>query len=134
MLLTKRNEYALQVMIMLAQAGQDGQLPASLMAAQLRTTQAFMSKICQRLVRAKLVRARRGRGGGLVLAKPAHAVKVRDVFAAVDGAPVVSECMVRGRCSHLLCPLYPVLGGLQKDLDRGLNGAALASLARQARA
>jgi Rrf2 family transcriptional regulator, iron-sulfur cluster assembly transcription factor len=129
MLLTKRNEYALQVMIMLAQPGEDGQLPASLMAAHLRTTQAFMSKICQRLVRARLVRARRGRGGGLVLAKPALAIKVRDVFAAVDGAPVVSECMVRGRCDHLLCPLFPVLKRMQGELNRGLNNTTLASLA-----
>ena len=131
MLLTKRNEYALQVMIMLAQADGRGQRPASVMAAQLRTSPAFMSKICQRLVRARLVVARRGRGGGLTLARPAQRIRVRDVFAAVDGAPVVSECMVRGRCDHLLCPLYPVLARLQTDLDRGLNSATLAALARR---
>ena len=131
--MTKRNEYALQVMVLLAQGGKTEQLPASILAARLQTSPAFLSKICQRLVQAKLVAARRGRGGGLVLAKPAARILVRDVFAAVDGAPVVSECMVRGRCGHLLCPLFPVLKRMQAELNRGLNNTTLASLASQAK-
>ena len=45
MLLTKRNEYALQAMIILARQKEGELVPASALAKKLKTTPAFMSKI-----------------------------------------------------------------------------------------
>ena len=127
MLLTKRNEYALQAMILLARQEEGELLPASALAKRLKTTPAFMSKIAQRLTGAGLVRSRKGRSGGLFLGRPADKILVKHIFSAVDGALSVSACMNEGRCQHYVCPIYPVLTRLQKDLDNRLNSAKLST-------
>ncbi len=131
MLLTKRNEYALQAMILLARHKSRAALSAHSLAAQLRTSPDFMAKIAQQLAAAGLVVSRRGKGGGLALARKPQRIRARDIFGAVDGALRVSQCMIDGRCRHLVCPIFPVLLRLQRELDRGLSNATLATLAAQ---
>ncbi|MDO8988837.1 MAG: Rrf2 family transcriptional regulator [Sideroxyarcus sp.] len=125
MLLTKRNEYALQAMILLARQKEGELLPASALALALKTTPAFMSKIAQQLSGAGLVRSQKGKNGGLFLGRPARKILVKQIFAAVDGVLSVSACMTEGRCKHHVCPIYPALTKLQKDLDNRLNSAKL---------
>jgi len=127
MLLTKRNEYALQGMILLARQKPGNSLTAAGLARTLKTTPAFMSKIAQQLAGTGLIKSRRGKGGGLFLARNADAILVRDIFGAVDGRLSVSACINEGRCKHLVCPLYPVLSQVQKGLDQKLNSAKLST-------
>jgi Rrf2 family protein len=127
MLLTKRNEYALQGMILLARQKEGNFLTAAGLAKTLRTTPAFMSKIAQQLSGAGLIKSRRGKGGGLYLVRGPDKIPVREIFGAVDGKLSVSACINQGRCKHHTCPIYPVLGQLQKDLDRKLNSAKLST-------
>lgn len=127
MLLTKRNEYALQAMIVLARQHDGQALPASFLAKKFKTTSAFMSKIGQQLTRAGLLDSKRGKVGGLFLGRSADKILVRDIFAAVDGALSVSACVNEGRCKHHVCPIYPALSRLQKDLDDKLNSAKLST-------
>lgn len=127
MLITKRNEYALQAMIILARQEKERPLSASALAKDLKTTPAFMSKIAQQLAKSGLVTTRRGKTGGLFLGRPANKILVKDIFTAVDGALSVSACMNRGRCKHNVCPVYPVLTELQRDLDSKLNSAKLST-------
>jgi len=127
MLLTKRNEYALQAMIILARQKEGELVPASALAKKLKTTPAFMSKIAQQLSGAGLVRAQKGKNGGLFLGRPARKILVKQIFAAVDGTLLVSACLNEGRCKHHVCPIYPALNKLQKDLDNRLNSAKLST-------
>jgi len=129
MLITKRNEYALQMAAILAR--EKGMLSASSLAGLLRTSPAFISKIAQQLVRAGIMRSRRGKGGGLRLARRPYEILVRDIFQAVDGPLYLSACLQKGRCRHLRCPLYPVLRDLQAELDRRLGRAKLSDLTRR---
>jgi Rrf2 family protein len=127
MLITKRNEYALQAMIILARREKDRPLAASALAKHLKTTPAFMSKIAQQLAKSGLLTTRRGKDGGLFLGRPANKILVKDIFAAVDGTLSVSACMSQGRCKHHVCPIYPALTELQRDLDSKLNSAKLST-------
>jgi len=129
MLLTKRNEYALQAAVLLARSRR--RMPASELALALGTSPAFVSKIAQQLVRAGLVIARRGKGGGLSLARPPERIRVRELFRAVDGPLLLAGCLEHGRCRHLDCPLYPVLGRVQGRLDRELNDARLSTFVKE---
>jgi Rrf2 family transcriptional regulator, nitric oxide-sensitive transcriptional repressor len=129
MLLTKRNEYALQAMILLARAPGRA-ISAQALAAALRTSPGFMSKIAQRLAAAGLVTARRGKGGGLALAQRPERIRARDIFRAVDGTLRLSQCMADGRCAHLVCPIFPALRKVQSRLDREINLARLSAFVR----
>jgi len=124
MLLTKRNEYALQAMILLAR--RPGQtVSAQALAAALRASPGFMSKIAQRLAAAGLVTSRKGKGGGLALARRPERIRARDIFRAVDGTLRLSQCMEQGRCEHRVCPIYSTLRKVQSELDREINSARL---------
>ncbi len=130
MLLTKRNEYALQAMVLLARRGGEGAAPARELAAALRTSPGFLSQIARRLAAAGLVKTRTGKGGGLSLARPPRRIRVREIFRAVDGELRVSQCMTEGRCTHLACPLYGPLRAVQAGLDREINSARLSRFVR----
>ena len=125
MLLTKRNEYALQAMILLARRTSGTPLSAQSLARALRTSPGFMSKIAQRLAAAGLVTARKGKGGGLALARRPERIRARDIFRAVDGTLRLSQCMADGQCAHRVCPIYPTLRKVQIELDREINAARL---------
>jgi Rrf2 family iron-sulfur cluster assembly transcriptional regulator len=127
MLLTKRNEYALQAMILLARQKPGNPLTAAGLARDMKTTPAFMSKIAQQLSGAGLIKSRRGKGGGLYLARGPYRIAVREIFGAVDGKLSVSACINQGCCMHHTCPIYPVLNRVQKELDQKLNSVKLAT-------
>ncbi len=128
MLLTKRNEYALQAALILAR--RRSLATASELAGVLNTSPAFISKIAQQLVRAGLFKSVRGKGGGLALARPPERIKIREIFQAVDGPLLLAGCLARGRCRHFDCPLYPVLGRIQAELDLRLGHARLSDIAK----
>jgi Rrf2 family protein len=54
----------------------------------------YLLKILQRLVRARVLRSERGRGGGFKLRKPASQTNMLEIVEAIDG-PVDGELMVR---------------------------------------
>lgn len=126
MLLTKRNEFALQAAILLAKSGRS--MPASELARIIGASPAFMSKIAQQLVRAGILCSTRGKKGGLALAVLPEKTSARDIFQAIDGPLLIAACLKRGRCRHFDCPLFPVLKKIQGDLDRKLNDARLSVL------
>lgn len=128
MLITKRNEFALHASILLAKSQR--LMPASELARSLGTSPAFMSKIAQQLVRAGILRSVRGKGGGLALSRSPKDILVKDIFRAADGQLLLSSCLVDGPCRHLSCPLFPLLGKVQAELDRKLNNARLSQLAK----
>lgn len=59
-------------------------VPLSLIAERQRLSVAFLEQIFGKLRRAGLVESRRGAQGGYVLAKPADAISLADVVAAVE--------------------------------------------------
>lgn len=128
MLITKRNEFALQSSILLAKSPR--KLSSSDLARSLGTSPAFMSKIAQQLVRAGIFRSVRGKRGGLSLARPPRDILVKEIFRAADGPLLISNCLATGPCGHLSCPLFPILGKIQAELDRKLNNARLSDLAK----
>jgi Rrf2 family nitric oxide-sensitive transcriptional repressor len=127
MLLTKRNEFALQAMILLARSHAGEKISARALARTLRASPGFMSKIAQQLAAAGLVTSRKGKGGGLELAHRPERILVRDIFRAVDGTLRLSQCMADGRCAHRACPIFPALRRVQTELDRQVNSARLST-------
>jgi Rrf2 family protein len=71
----------------------------------LGESEAHLSKVLQRMVRAGLVRAKRGPGGGFELARPAESITLKEVYEAIEGPidPLICPFGVRacdgGKCS-----------------------------------
>ena len=79
-------------------------------------SEAFLSKIFQKLVRSGLVRSRRGFRGGFFLARPASQITLREVIEALEG-PISFPLRKRGASADP--PLETSRRGLlQKSLER----------------
>lgn len=75
-------EYALRAMAQLAR--ETGPATTANIAATINAPSAYLTKVMQHMVRAGLVKSRRGVNGGVSLAKPANRITLLDVIDAVD--------------------------------------------------
>jgi Rrf2 family protein len=98
-------EYALRAVVFLADRGEPCTTRA--IAERTKVPPAYLAKVLHALGRAGLVGARRGPGGGCVLAKPPAGLTVWEVVDAVEPLQRIRACPLgldahRGR----LCPLH----------------------------
>jgi len=68
-------------------------------ADALRVSHNHLSKVLQRLTKAGLLRPERGPRGGFALSASGRTAKVRDFISAIDGPPVIGECLLK----HKVC-------------------------------
>src|SRR3954462_8269213 len=89
MRLTSKTAYGVQALFDLAFHGGGRAVQARETAERQGIPLRYLEQILQELRRAGLVEAKRGPGGGYVLARPATEVRLADVVSALDG-PVES--------------------------------------------
>jgi Rrf2 family iron-sulfur cluster assembly transcriptional regulator len=100
----------------LAKYGADGALPLPAIAERQQISLAYLEQLFLKLRRAGLVESARGRSGGYRLGRPAGAISVADVMAAVEedtrmtrcGGEAAKPCMPGQRC--LTHRLWDALG------------------------
>lgn len=76
----------------LAKHGEGGAMPLSAIAERQQLSIAYLEQIFLKLRRAGIVESERGRTGGYRLARPAAAVMVADVMAAVEEETRMTRC------------------------------------------
>ena len=114
MLISQTLEYALRAMVFIATG--TGQSYTTLQISQAtKVPQAYLSKVLQLLVKAKLIQSQRGLGGGFVLNKEAKDICILDIVNAVDPLERIESCPL-GISSHGndLCRLH-------KKLDEAIS-------------
>ena len=89
-MLTNKGKYGLKAMVHLA--GQTPGEPAliSEIASKNHIPKKFLDAIMSELRTAGLIHSKKGRGGGITLARPAHEIRVGAIIRALDGplAPI----------------------------------------------
>ena len=94
-----------------------------------------VQKLVSLLSRAGLLRATRGSGGGLKLARPAAAISLADIVEAVEGPIAMAACSGHGRGDCTLeaaCSVRPHWPAVDAALRAALSGVSLVQLARPA--
>ncbi len=109
--MTTRFAVAVHVLVFLQRHGDE---PASseVLAGSVGTNPSLIRRLLSRLNRAGLTRSRLGTGGGALLARPADAISLLEVYRAVeDDEDVIPlhpsphpQCPVGGRIKRLLTP------------------------------
>ena len=88
----------------------------------------FLEQVFAALRRGGVVRSRRGAAGGYSLARPADAISVLDVVAALDGIPSPAEC-TQGLCDRVeRCGASSVWIEAQQALEQVLSGTTIGDL------
>jgi Rrf2 family transcriptional regulator, nitric oxide-sensitive transcriptional repressor len=121
-------EYALRAAVCLA-AGRGRLLTTAELARRARVPAGYLAKVMQALVRAGLVRSRRGKGGGFTLAANPGALTVLAVVSAVDPIRRLPVCPL-GHPAHAgdLCPLHRRLDDAAASVERAFAATSIASL------
>lgn len=119
----KMTDYAMLILSHMAKTP-DLLLSATVLADALHLTAPTVSKILKMLSDANLVKSVRGAEGGYLLARPATAISVAEVIAAMEGDLALTECCESKR----LC----TIDGLctQRDNWRKINSMVNALLAK----
>ena len=103
--LTMKGKYGLKAMLHLAELGPDKWAMSSEIAARNGISKKFLDAILAELRSAGFVRAKKGRGGGYRLLRPATEVKVGHVIRVIDGPLAPIACA--SRTAHVPCADCP---------------------------
>ena len=116
------SRYAVSIHILAYLAFRGGILvPSKEIAASVATNPVVIRRLLSALVRAELVRARKGTTGGFELAQPARAISLLAIYRAVEPAP--SHGLNRFAPNHR-CPI----GAKIEEVLQGLFARAQASM------
>jgi len=137
MRVSTRGDYASRALLSLA-LRDNLSTPTSVRDLAERTglPQPYLEQILLSLKGVGLVRSKRGVGGGYVLARPAEAITLAEVVAAVDG-PIVAgdfgEPHMDGACDHEgQCVLLGVWADVGNHMREHLASFTLADMVLQA--
>ena len=128
--LTLHTDYALRVLLYLHLRG-DEKSTVQEIAGAYAISKNHLMKVVQRLAGLGYVDASRGRGGGLLLAKPAEEVNLGRLVEQMEPHLNLVECFdaVSNTCSIApACDLKGVLAEAQQAFLRTLRGYTLADL------
>ncbi len=92
--LTRRADYAIRTALCLGREGGEVRLAASAIAQRMDVPPRFLPQIMQDLVRAGLVEASLGRGGGYRLARAPGEVSLLEIIEAVEGDARRRTCVL----------------------------------------
>jgi Rrf2 family nitric oxide-sensitive transcriptional repressor len=128
MRLSLQTDFALRALIYLA--GRPRRASAASIAEFYGVSKDHMAKAAQQLVRAGFVRAIRGAGGGLELARPAEEIRLGEVILAFEGSMRLLDCVAMPNLCVIqpACKLRGVLAQAERVQLEFLNSVRLADV------
>ena len=114
----KKTEYGMMMMSLLAKEGKAKVVSVRRMQ-EFGLPRSFLVKIARDLIKAKLVVAKEGRGGGYSLINDPSSVTLKQVVEAVDGQLATARCLVHGEKKCPLaeyCPHRNMMGKLTEEI------------------
>ena len=135
-MITRETDYALRAILHLAQQEQGKTVSTAELSDVMGIPYRFLRKIVAKLVAAELINSKRGKGGGLTLARAGDAITLLDVVSATEPDAVqLNECLVNPESCRRsdACSLNEVLGTIQRRFLKELSAVTFARLARMER-
>lgn len=129
--LSLATDYALRTLLILA-ARPDEQISTREVAEFYGISADHVSKVVQQLAHAGMVRAGRGRGGGLRLGRPADQISIGEVVELFEGPVTLLDCVSSSGVCVIQpgCRLRTVLKRAGDRLAEDLRGVTLAELVK----
>lgn len=140
MRLSKRGEYGLRAMILLAEPTQDGQprkMQIKEFVAREKIPAKFLEQILLSLKNAGMLHSKMGVGGGYYLARPADKISLGQIVRVLDGPIAPVKCvsqMAYEPCdcpSEETCGLRMVMFDVRAAISNVLDKTTLADVQRR---
>jgi Rrf2 family protein len=127
-MLTDTVEYALRAAVYLATRPGEA-VTTGEVADRTQVPAAYLAKILQGLAKAGIVKAQRGVGGGVSLAKPASELTILEVVNAVEPIQRIKTCPLKlSAHGTRLCPLHKRLDAALEQVELAFAGTTLAEV------
>jgi Rrf2 family protein len=125
--LTRRADYAIRTALCLGREGREGWLAAPVIAQRMVVPPRFLPQIMQDLVRAGLVEASLGRGGGYRLARAPGEVSLLEIIEAVEGDARRRTCVLSSSACDASrpCDVHALFANAQDALLDRLDQATI---------
>ncbi len=129
MLLTKKSEYALLSLVIIAR--NDEPINVEALSNELNISKSFLAKILQNLAKNGILNSYKGNNGGFTLKKTCEELTIMEITSiAEEKAPTVFECTTSTgtTCSGNIsgqCNVFPLLSNLQNKINGFLNDLTL---------
>jgi Rrf2 family protein len=123
--LTKKADYGMALLSILAQKGRGGRVSLKDLS-DMGMPRAFMAKIAVSLVEAGILNSKEGKGGGFSLNYEPKEVQIKEALEAIEGGvePVTcSGCPVDGGCGQ-----QDFMGRLTDEIEKLLEKYSLEDL------
>lgn len=116
MKITRAADYAMRLLVKLAMLGEESQ--SRVLSAEIEVPFNHLNKLTQLLSRRGFIATRKGKGGGLRLARDPKSISLMEVIEAVEGPIVLSNCLFqRENCRFSAkCKVRKTLCAVQKQM------------------
>lgn len=141
MRLSKRGEYGLRAMIMLAEPAPSKISPAMMQIKEISEREQISSKFLEQILlalkNAGLLHSKMGIGGGYYLARPASEITLGQIFRVLDGPVAPIRCVSQMAYESCGCPdeetcgLRLVMGDVRKAIADILDNTSLADVIKR---
>lgn len=130
MRLTRAADYAIRLLIKLASV--EGARTSSDLAKQLHIPFNHIAKVVQNLSRNGFLITRKGKGGGITLARDPKKITVYEIVSAIEGPMVVSDCILnRETCKFSKsCNFRDCLSELKGKIEELLSSTSIFDLTK----
>ncbi len=131
--LSKKTVYGLLALQHMMQMQKDKAATVREMAELYKIPQPLLAKICQQLVKSKIIQSVQGARGGYVLKAPANHISLASVVKALDGPIHLVDCAEQFHvCSRKEeCTLKDGFLFVQKQIESYLQSVTLADMQKQ---
>jgi len=123
---TKKTQYALRAMIMLAR--EDGVCSLKNISKEESISFDYLEKIFSKMEKAKLVNSKRGAGGGYYLSRLPGKITLKNVFDAVEESISVVDCVDKGCSRDKSCRASGAWKEVNEKLEKALSSVKLSDL------
>ncbi len=109
---TKRTDYALRLMQVLAQFYTQGPIPVKSICDKSGMTLKFLQSVVSSLAKASLITAKAGSGGGISLSRQSGDITILEIVEAVEGKINLMDCLGHPQSCHghqgcsIMCALF----------------------------
>lgn len=131
MFVTRKMDYGLRILLVLG-CRPDERLTSEDLSEAIDVPRQFTLKIAQTLTKAGLIKAQRGVGGGIQLARQPETISLYDIFHSSDTPRTLNECLMDPTlCKRSkYCATHHELRTIQNRLDSDLKNISLATLVK----
>jgi Rrf2 family protein len=131
MKVSKREDFAIILMSMLARTYSKGFVSLSEMAGESQLSGLFLKHIAMKLKKAGLILSREGISGGYMLSRDPGEITVDEILRAISNGILITPCE-KGSCrvKREVCTCFPVWGKLNAKISEHLKTLTLANIAR----